>query len=124
MNEEYSNEGVYSHSDVSDIIRKYDKQKINSKKNYIIIVGQKLLNDPELNLKWEKFVQDCIDGFGEGVLLEETLMILGLIKSGLDYTDIQDVLSQIGSYATILNYLGGFVHPEIIDCINPNRKVL
>lgn len=84
-----------------------------------------LLSDNSvLSQKWEQFVEKCAYGFGNGVCLDATLQILGLIKVGVSYEKINSVLSNYGNAETIITYLSGFVSPEILESIRSDSTML
>ena len=97
---------------------KMDKEDAIKKMPYRISVGQSLLNDKNLNEKWAEFVKNTTEGFGHGILLDETLQIMGMIKAGVPTDKIREALSKIGNNKTVVNYLGAFIHPEIVSEID------
>lgn len=111
-------------------VRKYLKQKeieeiedARRKMPYRISAGQALLNDEVLNKKWANFVKDATEGFNHGVLLDETLQIMGMIKAGVPTDKIRETLSKIGSNRTVVTYLGAFIHPEIVSGIDLDNSM-
>lgn len=103
--------------DVRDFLKKKEEMQIDDarrKAPYRISAGQALLDNEELNEKWANFVKDAISGFGHGALLDETLQIMGMIKAGVPTDKIRETLSKIPNNRTVINYLGAFIHPEII----------
>ena len=103
--------------DVRDFLKKNEETEIEDarrKMPYRISVGQALLNDEELNKKWANFVKNATDGFGHGLLLDETLQIMGMIKAGVHTDKIRETLSKIESNKTVVNYLRDFINPEIV----------
>lgn len=114
----------------NDEVRKFIKIKeeleiaeARRKMPYRISVGQALLDDEVLNEKWANFVKDATEGFGHGVLLDETLQIMGMIKAGVPTDKIRETLSKIGSNKTVVTYLGAFFHPEIVSEIDLNNNM-
>lgn len=100
-----------------------DKMDAVNKMGYRILAGQALLEDNSLKEKWAKFVKNQTEGFGYGVLLDETIQIMGMIKAGVPTDTIREVLSKIGSYKTVITYLGAFIHPEIMYEIDIDQNV-
>ena len=112
--------------DVREFMKKKEELEIEDarrKMPYRISVGQALLNDEELNEKWANFVKEATEGFGHGVLLDETLQIMGMIKAGVPTDKIRDTLSKIGNNKTVVNYLGSFIHPEIVSEIDLDNSM-
>lgn len=92
---------------------KMDKEEAIKKIPYRISAGQALLDNNELKEKWANFVKKTTEGFGHGVLLDETLQIIGMIKSGVPFEKIRETLSKIEGHKTVEMYLSAFIHPEI-----------
>ena len=114
----------------NDEVRKFIKIKeeieiadARRKMPYRISVGQALLDDEVLNEKWANFVKDATEGFGHGVLLDETLQIMGMIKAGVPTDKIRETLSKIGNNKTVVTYLSAFFHPEIVFEIDLNNNM-
>lgn len=114
----------------NDEVRKFIKIKeeieiadARRKMPYRISVGQALLDDEVLNEKWANFVKDVTEGFGHGVLLDETLQIMGMIKAGVPTDKIRETLSKIRNNKTVVTYLGAFFHPEIVFEIDLNNNM-
>ena len=97
--------------------------KAREKVPYRISLGQTLLDNEELGQKWANFVNESTEGIGHGLLLDETLQIMGLIKAGTSYAEIREVLSKINGSGTVIDYLSAFIHPEIISMIDLNNKL-
>ena len=107
--------------DVSEFLKEKEKMELEDairKAPYRISVGQALLDNDELNEKWSNFVTDSTNGFGHGLLLDETLQIMGMIKAGVPSKKIRETLSKIPNNRTIINYLSAFIHPEIVSEID------
>lgn len=107
--------------DVREFLKQKEQMEIEDarrKESYRISVGQALLDNEELNKKWENFVHDSTNGFGHGILLDETLQIMGMIKAGIPTEKIRETLSKIPNNRTVVNYLGAFIHPEIVSEID------
>ena len=107
--------------DVREFLKKKEEMEIEEarrKAPYRVSVGQALLNDEKLNEKWANFVKEATEGFGHGVLLDETLQIMGMIKAGVSTDKIRETLSKISSNRTVVKYLGAFIHPEIVSEID------
>ena len=96
------------------IKREIAKQKAPSR----ILIGQTILNNPELGEKWAKFVVDSSNGINHGNLLDETLHIMGLIKLGTSPEKIKENLLKIPNNKVIINYLREFFDTEIINEID------
>ena len=112
--------------DVREFLKKKEEMEIEDarrKAPYRISAGQALLDDDELNEKWANFVKDATEGFGHGVLLDETLQIMGMIKAGVPTDKIRETLSKIGSNKTVVNYLGEFIYPEIVSEIDLDNSM-
>ena len=92
-----------------------EKAEARSKMPYRISIGQAYLDDEKLNEKWANFVKKATEGFGHGVLLDETLHIMGMIKAGVPMDKIRESLSKIDSNKTVVDYLRAFIKPEIVS---------
>ena len=107
--------------DVRDFLKMKEKMEIEDarqKAPYRISAGQALLDDETLNGKWADFVNKATNGFDHGALLDETLQSMGMMKAGVPADKIRETLSKIPSNRTIVNYLGAFIHPEIVSEID------
>lgn len=112
--------------DVREFLKKKEEMEIEDarrKAPYRISAGQALLNDETLNGKWADFVKEATNGFGHGVLLDETLQIMGMIKAGVPTDKIRETLSKIPNNRTVVNYLGAFIHPEIFSEIDLDNSM-
>ena len=89
-----------------------------------ISVGKALLDNDELKTKWETFVHKSTEGVGCGVLIDETIQVMGLIKAGVSPKEIQSILKTHPNKGTIVTYLGAFVHPEIIMEITGEEDIV
>ena len=107
--------------DVRDFFKRKEEMEIEEARRkvpYRISAGQALLDDETLNEKWAEFVKDETNGFGHGVLLDETLQIMGMIKAGVPIAKIRETLSKIASHGTVIDYLSAFIHPKIVSKID------
>ena len=99
-----------------------------SKAEYWKKAGSAYLEDEGLDNKWCNFVDELAnDSFIRGALLDETLQVISMIKSGISCDIIAKTIEVIPSGQTILDdYLPAFIHPEIISeiqsCINEKSK--
>lgn len=89
-----------------------------------IASGKALLDNDELKTKWESFVHKSTEGFECGVLIDETIQIMALIKAGVPTKEIQSILKTHPNKGTIITYLGAFVHPEIIMKITGEEDIV
>jgi len=109
--------------DVREFLKKKEEFEIEDarrKAPYRISVGQALLNNDELNEKWSKFVNDSTNGINHGILLDETLQIMGMIKADVPSEKIRETLAKLPNNRTIITYLGAFIHPETLSEIDLN----
>jgi len=90
-----------------------------------ISLGKALLDNDELKAKWESFVHESTEGCECGVLIDETIQVMGLIKAGVSPKEIQSILKTHPNKGTIVTYLEAFVNPEIImEITGEEDKVL
>ena len=112
--------------DVKEFLKKKEEMEIEDarrKAPYRISAGQALLDDETLNKKWADFVNDSTNGLGHGVLLDETLQIMGMVKAGVPTDKIRETLAKIPNNRTVVNYLGAFIHPEIVSEIDLDNSM-
>ena len=103
--------------DVREFLKKKEELEIAEARRMMpfrISVGQALLNDERLNDKWSDFVKTETEGIGHGILLDETLQIMGLIKADVPKDKIRESLSIINNNRSIITNLSAFIHPEIL----------
>lgn len=94
---------------------KFKLENAMRKKDYWIACGKTLLEDNgNLAHKWEEFVIESINSFGEGILIDEMLQIMSMIKMNVPSKQIKEVLDKIESKGTVISYLSGFIHPEYL----------
>ena len=93
-----------------------EKGKAQRKIDYWQTAGKAILDENELSEKWCAFVeQQANDDFTRGVLLDETLQIMTMIKSNMPFEIIAQTIKKIPNGQTIIDdYLGAFIHPEIL----------
>ena len=112
--------------DAKEFLKMKEEMEIEDarrKAPYRISAGQALLDDETLNKKWADFVNDSTNGFGHGVLLDETLQIMGMVKAGVPTDKIRETLAKIPNNRTVVNYLGAFIHPEIVSEIDLDNSM-
>lgn len=118
----------YDILDYSEVIRqikvkvferqsKMELEKAKRKIDYWQTVGTSILDNDELSKKWCAFVEkQANDSFARGILIDETLQILSMIKSNKSPDEIAQTIKQIPSGRTILDaYLSEFVNPDILS---------
>lgn len=103
--------------EVISLMNKIEKEKAQRKIDYWQTVGSSFLESDGLGEKWCSFVeQQANDDFARGALIDETLQIISMIKSNIPTEKIALTIEQISGGQTILDdYLGAFIHPEILD---------
>jgi len=82
-------------------------------------VGREFL-DEGLHKKWNDFVKECAEGIGSGACLNETVMVLGLIKADTNPKIIKKIINGMKNNRTVISYLGEFVHPKVMHEIDSN----
>lgn len=107
--------------DIINLINSIEKEKAKLKMGYWKATGTAMLHQDGLDKKWNEFVERKVNEDG-GILLDETLQIISMIKANIPSLVIRRTINQISSGKTILDeYLPMFVYPEIIAKIkNPN----
>jgi len=54
---------------------------------------------------------------GRGI--DEALQVMTMISAGKDPEKIKNIVSATGDVQVVIGHVGQFVHPEIVDSINP-----
>ena len=103
-------------AEIISLMNKIEKLKVQRKISYWQTAGNAILNNNELNEKWCIFVeQQANSDFEIGILLDETLQIMTMIKSNVPLEIIAQTIKEIPDGQTIIDeYLPGFIHPEIL----------
>lgn len=86
---------------------------------YRIKAGKCLL-DESLHGRWTAFVTEKTYQ-SRGLFLNETLIIMGMIKGGVPLEQIRETISMISSHGTIIDYLSEFYTTEIINELQVNK---
>lgn len=102
--------------EIVSLMNNIELENAQAKINYWKAVGTAML-DESLGEKWCNFVEKhANDDYTRGVFLDEMLQIISMIKANIPYETIAQVLSQIPDEKSIVhNYLGAFIHPEILE---------
>lgn len=102
--------------EVITLMQNIEKEKAKNKIGYWQTVGISFLDNDVLREKWCAFVESqANDDYTRGSLLDETLQIISMIKSNVPSEVIAQTIKQIPEGQTILHeYLGAFIHPEIL----------
>ena len=105
-----------------NLMREIESGVARSKIGYWKEAGMALLGNDDLGEKWCEFVESqANDFFKRGLLLDETLQIISMIKANVPFKAISQVIGFIQNGQIILDeYLGMFVRPEILNEINSN----
>lgn len=95
----------------SDIEKRHAQQKIDYQK----AAGIALLDNDELRKKWCDFVEKHVNSDFDGILLDETLLIIALIKSNVQAETIAQIIKKIPDGQIIIDgFLTDFISPEIL----------
>ena len=111
-------------AEVMALMNNLEKENVQRKIGYWQIAGSALLENDGLSEKWSAFVeQQANNDFVRGALLDETLQIMSMIKANVPADKIALTLEQIEGGETVLDdYLGAFIHPEILDEIQSHLE--
>lgn len=109
---------------VVSLLHNKEKGRAQRKLGYWQTAGNAILNNDELGEKWCAFVEEQVnDDMATGVLLDETLQIMTMIRSNMPLEIIAQTVKQIPGGQTIIDeYLSGFVRPEILEGIKSHME--
>lgn len=104
------------------IEREAELEAVN-KLEFRVMAGKSLL-PPELHGKWNSFVtRKTYSTIEKGTLLDETIIIMGMIKSGVSTEIIKETLSKVNGHLTVIHFLSEFYPTEVIDAIKDNKDI-
>jgi len=104
-----------------------EKSNAVQKKEYWINCGSLLLADNSFMVeKWRNFVEQNVSNeYTTGMLLDETLQIMAMIKNNIPCDQIKMILDLLhcDSKKIIISYLSVFVQPEILEQLDNKSLV-